>query len=226
MAIQEPQIDLDDELFVEDDEQLAEDYPEAPAAHGTTIQAGWGAMDKAKPKSDYPVDFKPSESAQLVKFLEDLPFAVYDQHWIDRSEGKRSFVCLADSPEGCPLCSIAGDRPRQKVAFNVLLLSDGAPTVQILTAPVTLARILRDFADDPKTGPLSKHYWTIRRIGTGRETQYVVQRIRSTELAEDWDLDPQAVSTEAANAARYSTKAISVSPREELLTLARQIVSQ
>lgn len=215
MAVKPPVIDADDYI---------EDSVDVTPKHGTTVQAGWGAVAAETKKStgDYPTDFKFGESARLVRFLDDAPFAVYNQHWIDRSEGRRSFVCLGD---GCPLCDIAGDTPRQKVAFNVLVVSDETPNVQILTAPVTLSKMLRSANDDARRGPLSKHYWSLSRLGTGRETQYSIERVRATELAEEWELDADELEDALDNAVKYDSDAIYVSPNEELLKVARQLVS-
>lgn len=209
---------------VEAADYLAEDTVEATPTHGTTVQAGWGAASAAlKPKnSEYATDFRFSEQTQLVRFLQDEPFAVYEQHWIDRTEGKRSFVCLGDE---CPLCTIAGDKPRAKFAFNVVVLSDGEPNVQILTAPPSFARQLQAANDDPRRGPLTKFYWAITRTGSSNTTQYMLDRVRSTDLAEEWELDAEAVEAFAAQAISYDTTAVYVSPREELLKLARTLVS-
>jgi hypothetical protein len=203
---------------------LAEDTVENTPAHGTTVQAGWGAAAAAlKPKkSEYATDFRFSEQAQLVRFLQDEPFAVYEQHWVDRTEGKRSFVCLGDE---CPLCTIAGDKPRPKFAFNIVVLSDGEPNVQILTAPPSFARQLQSANDDPRRGPLTKYYWAIARTGSGNTTQYTLDRVRATDLAEEWELDADNVEAFASTAVSYDTTAVYVSPREELLTLARTLVS-
>jgi hypothetical protein len=88
---------------VDASDYLAEDSIDIAPKHGTTVQAGWGAAEAfLKPKtseSKYAVDVKFSEQPVLVRFLEDEPFMVYEQHWIDRTEGRRSFVCLgADCP--------------------------------------------------------------------------------------------------------------------------------
>jgi hypothetical protein len=203
---------------------LAEDTADLAPKHGTTVQSGWGAaVDALSPKkSEYATDFRFSEQAQLVRFLQDEPFAVYQQHWIDRTEGKRSFVCLGDE---CPLCTIAGDKPRPKFAFNIVVLSDGEPNVQILTAPPTFARQLQSANDDPRRGPLTKYYWAITRTGSGNTTQYMLDRVRATDLAEDWELDGDAIEAFVSTAVSYDAEVIYVSPREELLTLARSLVS-
>lgn len=203
---------------------LADDTVEATPTHGTTVQSGWAAAkDILKPKKDgYPTDFRFSEQAQLVRFLQDDPFAIYEQHWIDRTEGKRSFVCLGDE---CPLCTIAGDKPRPKFAFNVIVLSDGEPNVQIMTAPPSFARQLQAANDDPRRGPLTKYYWAISRTGSGNTTQYTLDRVRATDLADEWELDAESIDDFAATAVSYDTSAVYVSPREELLELARTLVS-
>jgi len=217
--------DLDIPLDIEVEMVFEEDSPSAKPKHGTSIQAGWGAATALlapKNNGDYPNDFKFSEAVQLVRFLDDAPFSVYQQHWVDRTEGKRSFVCLGDE---CPLCDIAGDKPRGKFAFNVLVLSDEEMTVQILTAPPTFARQLRAANDDERRGPLSKHFWAVSRQGSGPQTTYTLERIRAAELAEEWDLDPEKVTAVAESSEKYGAEVINVTPRAELLTIARAFVS-
>ena len=217
MTINKPIIDADD--------YLADDIEDVAPKHGTTVQAGWAAADALlKPKKDsgeYASDFRFTEQAQLIRFLEDEPFSVYFQHWIDR-EGKKSFVCLGDD---CPLCTIAGDKPRGKFAFNVFVLSDEEPSVMILTAPPTLARQLKAANDDSKRGPLTKYYWAISRQGSGPQTTYTLDRVRGTDLAEEWELDPEDVEDLVANTTKYDSSAVYVTPRAELLTIARSLVS-
>lgn len=219
MSISQPTFNADD--------YLVEDSDTATPKHGTTVQAGWGAaaafLKPSKQKGAYPTDFKFTEQAQLIRFLDDEPFYVYELHWIDAiKEGRRSFVCLGDD---CPLCTIAGDNPRPKFAFNVMVMTDEVPTVQILTAPITLARQLQAANDDPKLGPLSKYYWAVSRLGTGRDTQYTVNRVKSTDLAEDWELDASKFAAMLEEAVPYGPEAVYVAPREDMLAIARQLIS-
>jgi hypothetical protein len=197
-----------------------------PAKHGTTVQSGWDAASAyLKPKKAagaYAKDFRTTEQPQLIRFLDDAPYMIYEQHWLTRTEGKRSFVCLG---EDCPLCTIVGDQPRPKFVFNVLVLTDEEPNVQLLTATPTLARILQSKNEDPRLGPLSKYFWAISRQGTATTTQYIVERVKAMDLAAEWELDIEEVETAIASAVKFDEKAIYVSPREELLTLARQLVS-
>jgi hypothetical protein len=196
-----------------------------PAKHGTTVQSGWEAANALlkpnKSKGDYAPNFKPTEQPQLVRFLEDAPFKSYQQHWINRSEGKRSFVCLGDE---CPLCTIAGDKPAARFAFNVLVLTDEEPVTTILTASTPLMRLLIAAHEDKFRGPLSKYFWAIAKNGQGLQTTYSLDRVKGVDLAEEWALDPEVVEEAIASSTLYDDSAVYTSPREELLTLARQLV--
>lgn len=223
MAITKPEVDATD-YFVDDS-------VDATAKHGTTVQAGWAAVSAlAKPKREagnYPKDFKFDEKSQLVRFLENDPFAVYQQHWVQvpNENGTTSWRSYVSTGEDDPLATIAGLMPRPKAAFNILNLSLETPEVQILTASVTLARQLQAANDDPRRGPLTKYFWAISRIGSGRDTQYTVDRVHPSELANEWDLDLEKVEAIAADAPRYDTSAIYVAPYEEQLKVARKLLS-
>lgn len=218
MAINNPAVDADD---------YDVDSVEAKPKHGTTVQSGWdAAAAKLKPKeksSEYASDFKIGDQPQLVRFLEDAPFAIYEQHWVDRiTEGKRSFVCLGAD---CPLCTIANEKPRAKFAFNILNLSEEEPTVQILTAATVLGRQLQAANEDPRRGPLTKYYWAISRQGSGPSTSYTLDRVRASDLADEWELDAEQIEDLASTSVKYDESVVYVSPREELLKVARQLVS-
>jgi hypothetical protein len=205
------------DYFVDEDEFI-------PAKNGTTVQSGWAAAEaflKPKKESAYAMDLRITETPQLVRFLDDEPFYVYEQHWINRSEGKRSFVCLK---EECPLCTIAGDKPTPRFVFNVVVLTDEEPSTQLLTASRPLARILLAANEDPRRGPLSKYFWSISRQGTGPSTAYGFERVKAVDLAEEWQLDIESVEENISSASRYDQTAIYTSPRDELLTLARTLV--
>jgi hypothetical protein len=109
--------------------------------------------------------------------------------------------------------------------FNVLVVTDEEPNVQTLSATPTLAKILRAKNDDSKFGPLSKFYWAISRQGTATTTQYIVERVKAMDLAEEWELDVEEIESALATAVKFDDSAVYVSPREELLKLARQLVS-
>lgn len=203
---------------------LVEDSETTKPKVGTTVQSGWDSFDeminKASTSSDYPTDFKFTEEPVLIKFLEDAPFKTYDQHWIDRPKGKRSFICLGDD---CPLCDILGDKPRPKLAFNVLVLSGETRGLQILTAPPMLGRQLRKVHDDDRKGPLSREFWEISRSGTGPQTIYNLNFVRGRDLQEEWDLDLAEVKDMVANVEPYEADVIRETPHDELLEVARSV---
>jgi len=206
------------------DSYLEEDSETATPKVGTTVQQGWDAADallKSDTPSEFPSDFKFSEEPQLVKFLEDGPFRVYEQHWIERPKGKKSFVALEEND---PFTEILGSRPRPRFAFNVLVLSAEAPSVQILTAPPSLARQIKKAHDDERKGPLSKEFWEISRLGTGPTTQYTLNFVRGRDLAEEWKLNIDEVTELVANAVPFTADVIRETPRSEMLEIARSLV--
>ena len=213
MPITKPSVDADTYL-VEDSETI---QPKV----GTTVQEGWDAFDSlVKSDSEFPTDFKFSEDSVLIKFLENRPFATYEQHWIDRPKGKRSFVCLGDN---CPLCDILGDQPRGKFEFNVLVLTGDTQGVQIMTAPPTLARLIKKNHDDDRKGPIDKEFWEVSRQGTASTTQYTMIPVRGRDLAEEWKLDPEKVQELVATAVPYTAEVIRETPRSEMLEVARSV---
>jgi len=207
---------------VEADSYLSEDNEDAMPKVGTTVQQGWDAFDSLvqENSSDFPTDFKFSESPQLVKFLEDQPFASYEQHWIERPKGKKSFVCIG---EACPLCDVLGDKPRGKFAFNVLVLSGEVQGVQIMTAPPSLARQIKKAHDDERKGPLSKEFWEVSRLGSGPTTQYTLNFVRGRDLTEEWKLSTDAVQELVAAAVPFTAEVIRETPRSEMLEVARSV---
>ena len=215
MPITKPQVGAEDYLDA--------DTPDMPAKVGTTVQEGWGAAEALLnvETTEFPTDFKFSEEPQLVKFLQDRPFATYEQHWIERPKGKKSFVCMG---EGCPLCEILGDKPRGKFAFNVLVLSGEETKVQVLTAPPSLARQIKKAHDDERKGPIDKEFWEISRLGTGPQTQYTLNYVRGRDLAEEWKLSQETVTELVANAEPFTaSEVVRETPRSELLEIARSL---
>jgi hypothetical protein len=72
---------------------------------------------------------------------------------------------------------------------------------------------------------LSKYFWAISRQGTATTTQYIVERVKAMDLAEEWELDVEVVEAAIASSVKYDSSVVFVSPQEELLKLARQLVS-
>src|SRR5437588_425738 len=82
-----------------------------------------------------------NEKSVLITFLDDKPFASYNQHWIER-KGKKSFTCLGAD---CPLCDILGDRPSTYACFNVVdMTGEREPMVKVWMVRKTVAKTLKD----------------------------------------------------------------------------------
>jgi len=215
MTITKPSVDADT--------YLSEDSAELQPTVGTTVQEGWDAVDALlnTNNSEFPTDFRFSDEPQLIKFLQDRPFATYEQHWIERPKGKKSFVCIGN---GCPLCEIIGDKPRGKFAFNILVLTGETTGVQVLTAPPSLARQIKKAHDDERKGPLDREFWEISRMGTGPTTQYTLNFVRGRDLAEEWKLSLDTVTEQIASAETFTAdEVVRETPRSELLEIARSI---
>ena len=187
--------------------------------------SGWDAADEvinASKSDEYTKEFKFSDEPTLVKFLGDGPFKVYAQHWIER-QGKKSFVCLRDSETGCPLCDVLGDEPRNKFAFSVVVFKDGeTPELQMLIAPPSLFRLLKNAHADQRKGPLNKHYWALSRTGSGPKTTYIVDMVRERDLADEWALDPVNAQAAIDGYEPLTPEVVYVGSYESLMDIAKE----
>lgn len=162
----------------------------AKANASRVIKSGWAAADRLKnADSLYAQRLRVTDEQIIIKFLEDAPYATYKQHWVERS-GQKSFTCIADIDDrGCPLCK-AGNRPTMRFAFNVALMSkDGDHSVKSYEVGLRVIDQLKNFDQDPRQGPLSKHYWAVNRSGKGATSATNHQMLRDRDL-EDWETNP------------------------------------
>lgn len=190
------------------------------------IRSGWAAVDSMKQDdANYAVRLKTGSDAVLIKFLQDEPYASWKQHWVNRT-GQKSFVCRdgMDS-NGCPLCD-AGNRPRPLFAFNVLMLARGEePALRSYEAGTRVIATLRNFSEDERQGPLSKHYWAVSRSGTGPQTQYNHLLIKERDLKEEWNVDPlSAEALTQATAKAYDADIMRISTHAEMITIVNEDV--
>lgn len=197
---------------------------EAPAPKGRTlVRGGWGSVDAVKnADSPFAQRLKVSDDPQIIKFLNDEPYASWRQHWVER-QGQKSFVCIADFDEkGCPLCD-AGSRPSIRIAFNVALLIPGEePVLKSYEVGPRVIDQLKNFHTDPRTGPLSKNYWAVSKTGKGATTATAHQPVKERDL-EEWGLTniDDAQIKELINKA-YTADIISVPSRKDLLDVANE----
>lgn len=188
------------------------------------LRGGWNQVDALKSAdSNYAQRLKVTEEVQVIKFLDDEPFAAWHQHWVER-DGQKSFVCIRDLEDrGCPLCE-SGNRPSQRIAFNVALLSIGnKPVVRSFEVGPRVVDQLRNLNKAPQTGPLTKHYWAVSRTGKGATTSYNLQVIRERDLADEWKVE--AITDDLMARLRedsYDAEIIKVPTYADLLSVASE----
>lgn len=208
------------------DSYLDDDNENEVPKVGTTVQSGWefAEANMSLKEGEYPLDLKFTSDPVLIKFL-DGPHS-YKQHWLDgRTTGRKSFTCLGDD-QNCPLCHVLGDEPRNKAAFNVFVLSGEQQGVRILTAVPTLFRLILKAHSDDRKGPISREYWAVSRTGTGKNTLYSLDYVRSRDLEEEWGLDSNDTKALVAAATPWSVeKIVRDENRSELLDIARSMLT-
>lgn len=192
------------------------------------VRTGWGGYRETKAKSGFGADFlkfNDTGEASLIRFLEPEPFASYRQHWIDRQSGKRSWVCIEDD---CPLCG-AGDTPGFRIAFNVLLLSDGKPQNKVWEVGPRLAEQLEAKAKDKRTGPLDREdvYFAVSRTGKKSKTSYSIDLVKARDLSEDWGIDALDARTIKQYVSKmYDGKVIKVPTAKQLKEIAAEMLDE
>lgn len=162
---------------------------------GGSGSRGWKSFKDKRSEhasSDYVKNWKYPEEESLVKILDEEPFAIYTEHWIDELK-KKSYGCLTDLDEKCPLCAI-GDKPKVYAFFNLLDLSSGSPKVWPWKVSSSTMDQLDRYATSNKTSPINRDdvYWSIWKSGGGRagRVQVHVQPVKERDLGDDWDTDP------------------------------------
>jgi hypothetical protein len=202
------------------DEDDEDDEP-TPSVGGK----GWGSYEKSKQaNSSFPDDFKVTNEEVLLKFLDEEPFWVYLQHWIER-KGKRSWTCLEVR---CPLCDDAGDKPTQQVCFNVVDFTDPKdPKVKVWKVGPMVADILKNFAKNDKTKPINRDdlYFSARKESKNNKTNYYITPVKERDIYDDWDVDPDNVDLDALEDDAYDESVFKVNSRSELKQIAREILN-
>lgn len=167
------------------------------------VRGGWGAWRDNKAKysnfgEEFKVDYK---RRYLILILDDEPFATFGQHWLDDMPPKtrKSYICLGMD---CPLCDVLGDEARPLALFNVVEFVETKrgdetimePKLKVWQIGSSIAGQLEDLSEDPKTSPLSDHYWQVSKskqgTGKGGSTVYSISMVKERDLEEDWNLAP------------------------------------
>jgi len=220
--------DVEGEVALPPSPKLNDDDPE-DWDHSTLapIRAGWTAGQNVMDSSSgFAQILKLDNNMQIIKFLEDQPYANYRRHWVDRRGpngiSKRAYTCLETVSKTCPLCS-TGDRPQAVSSFNVALIGDdGQVGLKTWDVGSKLFATIRAYANDPKVGPLSKAYFAVNRTGKAQTTQYNLIPVRENALEEDYDVRPPSVA-EIRAAGLYDSSIIQIPKKSDLEEIAQEI---
>lgn len=165
---------------------------------------------------------------ELIKFLQDEPFANYRQHWASvGGQGNRPYTCSGRDAE-CPLCGI-GDNASATFAYNILHLSGGGePEVKVLQLGIKAYKSLVDLSTKGGEASPSKDYWAINRSGKNQQSQTNFRPVKERDLEEDWEEILDFFSLDdlddiIANAENhlYDVSIVSVSTKKELRDISR-----
>jgi hypothetical protein len=81
---------------------------------------------------------------------------------------------------------------------------------------------LKNFHTDPRTGPLSKHFWAVSRTGKGATSATAHQPVKERDL-EEWGIASLDDATLASLVkSSYTADIISIPSRKELLQIANE----
>jgi hypothetical protein len=200
---------------------------EESTSSGVPVLGGWSqAQREMDATSTYAQALKPDTNVQIIKVLDDQPYANYRRHWVERTgengSYKRPYVCLQTVGKPCPLCDI-GDRPQAVSAFNVALFGD-QNQIDLKTWDVggKLFTTLKGFHADPKVGPLTKGFFAVNKTQGGKgKTSNNAWPISVSTAREDYNIDPSPETLKAVP--RYDASIIDIPSVKELQEIAAEM---
>lgn len=194
-------------------------------------KAGWAESDRVFAGGDYANTLTLKDGEEVViRFLEDQPYTSLRIHWLDR-KGKRSYPCPGDPKKpveanGCPFCEYAISY-RSEARFNVAVLTEAEPGVWSLTATPRNRKKIKAHHES-KHGPLTRKFYYFRRNGTGFDTEYAYDYVRTpAEIAEDFPDLYIPTEDELAALTRFTTEQANreFATLAEMRKVAREVVS-
>jgi hypothetical protein len=209
------------------EEDPTPDTTEPKEAAGTPVLGGWSqAQREMDATSSYAQAVKPTENTQILKVLDDEPYANYRRHWVERNGEngtyKRPYVCLQTAGKRCPLCDI-GDRPQAVSAFNVALVGDkGQLDLKTWDVGGKQFTTIKGFHNDPKIGPLTKGFFAVNKTQGGKgKTSNNTWPVSRTTAREEYDID--LTDEQLASVPRYDATIIDIPSVKELQEIADEM---
>jgi hypothetical protein len=196
------------------------------------LRGGWtAAQETIDSTSTWAVTFKPATTTQVIKFLQQMPFASFRRHWIQRLAGRRAYTCLQSFNRDCPLCDV-GDRASAVSSFNIAVCGDdGEATLRAWDCGVRITQTLKTFANDQKVGPLDKRslYFAVSKTeSTNRQqAQTLVTPARERDLQEDYNIPPLSdEDIERLLEKAYTNEVVQMNTAKELQAVADELMNE
>jgi hypothetical protein len=211
--------------------KAAKSYDEDDALTPADLRGGWtAAQETIDSTSTWAVTFKPATQTQVIKFLQQMPFASFRRHWIQRLAGRRAYTCLQSFNRDCPLCDV-GDRASAVSAFNIAVCGDdGEATLRAWDCGVRITQTLKTFANDQKVGPLDKRtlYFAVSKTESTNRQQAntLVTPARERDLQEDYGIPPLTDDDiERLLEKAYTNEVIQMNTVKELQAVADELMN-
>lgn len=188
------------------------------------------ARQVADSTSSFAQAFRLNEQIQIIKFLEDDPYANFLRHWIDRASPtgtvRRSFTCMKNFKRECPLCNV-GDKVTSVSAYNVALIGDDSvPVLKTFDCGPKILNIIEAYARDPKVAPISKGYFLASKSGKMGTVNYQIVPIKAHSLRDDYDIEPPSDEEFKGLGLYDADNAIQVPKMKDLEDLAAELADQ
>jgi hypothetical protein len=101
----------------------------------------------------------------------------------------------------------------------VALLEKGTePLLKSYDVGIRVIDQLKNFNNDPRQGPLSKHYWALTRTGKGTTSSTAHQVVKERDLEEEWDLAP-LTEVDLSSFTLYTDEILQRNSRKDLMSI-------
>jgi hypothetical protein len=203
----------------------AESYQEPGDAPSLSRGTGWDTYRKQRAQRStgaHRLDIKDEEV--LLRFLQPEPFALYEQHWVGSGPGARSYTCIEDKNQVCPLCQL-GYNTRYLVLFNVYDVKAGEN--KFWPAGPNAVKEIEELSRSERYSPIDKDglYFAIKRTKQDNGFfAFKVTPVKERDLADDFGADPMT-DDELKEAAGhlFDDSVIPHSSREQLEEVASKL---
>jgi hypothetical protein len=171
----------DDEAPRRAKRRSARDEPEAKRS--ASKGAGWDTLKDERAKKSNGNRLAPKDKEVIIHFMEEEPFAVYQQHWV----GNRSYSCPG---EKCPLCDQGYDT-RTLALFNVVDMKTAASLYW--EAGPNAAKKIIEASERKQSSPINRDdlYFAINRTKQSNGFfDFSVAPVKERDLVDDWEMEP------------------------------------